>query len=153
MEIEAPIKKVLKLFQDLEFQLDINTRLKSLDLVEQVTPTATITHQVSKSFFIINGREFYTFANKYDLSKKFTIVSNHSVENGNFDYINKVVRGKVKGIFVFEYLNSALTKITNVLNVNLKGKIPAFISNKMADAQYDSFALLKRRIEEDYHSE
>ena len=147
------MKKVLKLFQDLEFQLDINTRLKSLDLVEQVTPTATITHQVSKSFFIINGREFYTFANKYALSKKFTIVSNHSVENENFDYINKVVRGKVKGIFVFEYLNSALTKITNVLNVNLKGKIPAFISNKMADAQYDSFALLKRRIEEDYHSE
>ena len=152
IEIDAPISKVMYLFRDHEFQLQCNSRLRSLDLLEKISDEASITHQISKSFFIMNAREFYTFANLYQLSDRMYLLSNHTIEHEDFPNVNKIVRGKVKGIFVFEELDSNCTRVTNVLNINLKGRIPHFISNKMADAQYDSFALLKQRIEEHTHS-
>lgn len=148
VEIEASKKKVLELFEDISFQLSINSKLKSLEELVEITPDARITHQITKGFFIVNGREFYTFAKKYEINKNTTIISNHSVESDDFPYIKKVTRASVRGIFLFERINSNLTRITNLLNVDLKGQIPGFVSNKAADAMYDAFVLLKKKMEQ-----
>lgn len=149
VEIDGEKDEVIECFRDLDFQMEINSKLKTLEVIDEITNDATITHQVSKGFFPVNGREFYTFSNKYDLNPRTSIISNHTVDSPDFPSLKKVTRGSISTIFMFESLpDSSTTRITNVLNVDLKGKIPAFISDIMAGTMYNSFALLKKKMEQ-----
>ena len=76
-------------------------------------------------------------------------LTNHSIEYPEIDPKDSV-RGSVYSLYLLESISRHCTKVINVLNVNLKGSVPRFVTNKMADTQHESFNILKKKIEQ-YH--
>lgn len=151
MDVEAPIDRVVMCMEDCQFQLECNSRLKTLEVIDELSPTTNIIHQLSKSNFIVSGREFYMFAALFHLKNGKRLLSNHSIEYEDGSG-SKAIRGRVNAIFLFESVTSKRTNVINILNVDLKGSIPSLVSNKMADMQHESFDIIRKKIESYHHT-
>lgn len=150
MTVDAPMDKVVMWMEDCQFQLEWNSRLKTLEVVDEVGKGTSIIYQQAKGNFLVGSRDFWICSSSLKLKNNKVLLSNHSVEYPDATS-EKCIRGRVNAIFLFESLSKNCTKVVNLLNVDLKGSIPSFASNKMADMQHDSFELIKKRIEE-YHN-
>jgi len=150
MDVDAPIDTVVTCMEDWKFQLDCNDRLKTLEVIEEIGPNSNIIYQLSKSSFIVSSREFVIGGSRITLKNEKVLLVNYSVPHKDYPLQKSVVRGSVKAIFLFEKISKKKTHVVNILNVDLKGSIPSIASNKMADMQYDSFAIIKAKIEKFY---
>ena len=138
------------LVEDWQFQLEWNSKVKTLEIVEEIWKDVNIVYQRTYSIFFISSRDFWVWASRFYLKNKNIVLVNHSIDYPEISS-DGAIRGKVNSIFIFEPLSKKSTRILNVLNVDMKGSIPRFVSNKMAEAQHESFSLLRSKIEE-YHN-
>lgn len=102
--------------------------------------------QKSTKITFISSREFIICSVIFKLSNGQIILSSHSIDYEDVDPSPNTVRAHVNSIFVFTKLSKSLTQITNILNVDLKGGIMRFVSNKSADMQFDDFVTIRRKI-------
>jgi hypothetical protein len=152
MIIQAPLEHTIMCMEDCAFQLECNSRLKTLEVVEKIGTHANIIYQQSKSNLLVSSRDFIMVSTRMRLKNNKVLLTNMSIQHEDYPPIKSVVRGRVNAIFVFEQISSKSTHVINILNVDLKGSIPSFASNKMADTQHESFALIRQKIEQYYNT-
>lgn len=138
--------------EDCSFQLECNSRLKTLEIVETIGTHANIIYQQSKSNLLVSSRDFIMVSTRIKLKNDKVLLTNMSIEHEDYPSKKSVIRGRVNAIFVFDPISSKSTHVVNILNVDLKGSIPAFASNKMADTQHEAFSIIRQKIEQYYNT-
>lgn len=115
-------------------------------MVAEVGKGSQILYQKMEGMMVVSSRDFCYSNNLIKLKNGSTIIVNFPVEHESAPE-GKSVRGDQRTLFVFKPLSDTETELTNILNIDLKGKIPGFITSKVSEKQHDNFKQLRTLME------
>jgi StAR-related lipid transfer protein 9 len=153
--IKAPPFFVISYIGHFEKSKQWNEMFDHGEIIEQITPSTRITHLAYKSVFPATARDFCVVSGIRQLDKHTFIHAASSVKHPKCGAEKSFVRAETMAggfAIIRDERNLEQCSVTYTTCVDLKGRVPTFVINKVSTSQPMCVAVLRDLVERDYNT-
>lgn len=149
--IKGPAAAVLALYLDGDRAKELDPSLIAAKDVDKFDAHNAIVYEAYKGLAIVSGRDFCTFTTQRCLEDGTLISAAKSVEHEKCPGEKKMVRAEIAlHGFIIKPTGDTSCTVDYLTMVDLKGKIPAWVKNKLADEDPLVLVPLRKIVEAEY---
>lgn len=152
----APIHYILAYVESLDYRGEWDDMFVKGETVEQYDPITKVARTQFKPVWPASGRDFCNFVVLRELAEGVFCQAYEAVEHENCPEVKDLVRAEVIiGGFVVKELSSDPPSclVTYITRVDLKGKLPVRLVNKVTSSQPEAVAILRDKLEALYQAD
>lgn len=152
----APIHYILAYVESLDYRGEWDDMFVKGETVEQYDPITKVARTQFKPVWPASGRDFCNFVVLRELAEGVFCQAYEAVEHENCPEVKDLVRAEVIiGGFVVKELSSEPPSclVTYITRVDLKGKLPVRLVNKVTSSQPEAVAILRDKLEALYQAD
>ncbi|CAH3185389.1 unnamed protein product [Porites evermanni] len=152
----APIHYILAYVESLDFRGEWDDLFVKGETVEQYDPITKVARTQFKPVWPASGRDFCNFVVLRELAEGVFCQAYEAVEHENCPEVKDFVRAEIIiGGFVVKELSSDPPSclVTYITRVDLKGKLPVRLVNKVTSSQPEAVAVLRDKLEALYQAD
>lgn len=149
--IKGPAATVLALYLDGDRAKELDPSLITSRDVEKFDAHNAVVYESFKGLAIVSGRDFCTLSAQRCLEDGTLVSVAKSVEHEKCPEEKKMVRAEIAlHGFIVKSTGDTSCTVDYLTMVNLKGKIPAWVKNKLADEEPLVLGLIRKIVEAEY---
>ncbi len=152
--INAPPEFLLRLLEDPDRASELDEQLKEARVISEVTSNLHLVQLLYKPVWPTAARDFCMLSASGYLAEDVWVSAAMSVEDGRVPAEKGYVRGHLEfGGYVIRSVPNMTEQslVTYIGSVDLKGNIPAFVTNKVSESQPLCVSMLRKIGETLYH--
>ncbi|XP_073248466.1 uncharacterized protein [Porites lutea] len=152
----APIHYILAYVESLDFRGEWDDLFVKGETVEQYDPITKVARTQFKPVWPASGRDFCNFVVLRELAEGVFCQAYEAAEHENCPEVKDLVRAEIIiGGFVVKELSSDPPSclVTYITRVDLKGKLPVRLVNKVTSSQPEAVAVLRDKLEALYQAD
>lgn len=146
MEFNGKKDYVANYFLDLSKEQPARYNTDKIEKIEELGDGSYVVYMTTKSSLTLGSRDFCYVVSKYPLKNGDITIIKHNVDHKDRPK-GKNIRGLISEMILIQPTTDTQVRVTSVLNLDMKGSVPASKMTKIIEKQIEEFSNYKTSMD------